>query len=129
MIEEDYRVKNAREGKAIYVPGKAGRVAAANPAAKATMMQDATLRLPQERCEAFETALGEAGYAMSHAQDILTLLYDLLDRPEIPMGVRSMLYMCKIGFETFANREAALLFDLENQLRNARAAAQEGATK
>lgn len=123
LSDHEWRLKQAREGKAIYIPGKttaqvkAERAAAAAAAAK---MHTLSLDLSEADLEALDTALDDLAHTVRDAERVFTFLADGIGcrsiDPECP-GLPAMMRLAALALRGMEDRELRTLGTLDNELR------------
>lgn len=118
--EEDDRVKNAREGKAIHVPGKTVEDMQAEPAAEAearAVTSSRTIALSESDWSELDTAIPDIIETLHDVYFVmLTLSYENdLDQP----GVNSMLRLAARAVMSMEEREVRVLDRLDQVIRHA----------
>lgn len=135
--EEDYRLKAAREGLAIYVPGRSveevraeiaksqGRARAANANSyDESTEQMITVTMTEAQFSSIESATGEVPYLLSHAGNVFEFLFRIkaagFDADD--SGYLSIFELCGRAFRTAAEKEGEAIADLDRLMRSAKSA-------
>lgn len=119
--QEDYREKNAREGKAFYLPGKtveeieAGRVKAEERRAKHSAR---IVTLSEGEWDGVDTALPDVIELLNDVGNVFSMLAwtEDLDWPEF----NSMMRMAARAVRSFEENELAVLDRLDTGIRQAK---------
>ncbi|MDT8857165.1 hypothetical protein RNZ50_19435 [Paracoccaceae bacterium Fryx2] len=122
---EDYRVKAAREGKALYIPGRPAEPVTSD-AAQSGMSDDmVTIRLTHEEASRLELATAEVPYLLGHAEQVFTFLWSMAAGGHIghdDPGVTSIHELCARAYKHAAAQEGAAIDMFDAKLRIAMAA-------
>lgn len=116
-IEEDYRVRNARLGLAIYVPGKSVE----ETLAKINAGDTVTLALTRPEAVAVYRAAEEVQYICSAAGNVfeaLRLGITAGHMTEGDRGVHSILELCRRGMAHAEEHEGQVLANLALKMRD-----------
>lgn len=109
-VEEDYRVKNAREGRAFYIPGKTDDQVKAEQQRRETEEFQVTLRMTAKDADV-KQALEDAQYLFGHAAEAFTTLHNGLSGGwlnEEP-GAASLCYLAGIALRHKADTDGETL--------------------
>lgn len=118
LSDHEWRLKQAAEGKAIYVPGKpveqvkAEREAAAAAAAR---KQPITLDLSAAELEALDTALPDLVDTVRDVGRVFTFLADQPDPDQL--GLMAIMRLSALAMRGLEDRELPALETLETALR------------
>lgn len=135
--EEDYRVKNAREGRAVYVPGRSveevraeiaklqGRLNTPKANTKSKGAEPViTVTMTEQQFSTFENATAEVPYLLSHAGNVFDFLFSVkaagFDAGD--SGYLSIFELCGRAFRTAAEKEGEAIADLDRLIRAAKSA-------
>jgi hypothetical protein len=123
--EEDYRVKNAREGRAIYVAGKSVEETKAGLAATDAWV---TLTLTAAEAGQLERATEELPYLLHHAEAVFALLHSGFVNGDLDghSGVISLMELCSRAFRHAVATEGHTIEQFDMKLRAATASATKG---
>jgi hypothetical protein len=121
METEDYRAKNAREGRAVYVPGRTVEETAADAAREAEHKARVLARsvsLPNAIWEALDTAIPDTIEFVADAKNVLIMVSSLddLDQP----GINSLMRIAAKAAHAFEENELVALDQLDTGIRSAR---------
>ncbi|NEX47734.1 hypothetical protein [Pseudotabrizicola algicola] len=118
--QEDYRVKNAREGRAIYVPGKSAEemkaiIAAEKAEADAKVPP---LKLTAEEATTFADAIDTVCIRMSQAENVFALLARIQQDGEYEghHGLADMAHLAAAALGALGNSELDTLNKLSNRI-------------
>ncbi len=118
---EDHRAKNAREGRAVYVPGRTAEEIAADAAREAgrkARVFARTVSLPNTIWEALDTAIPDTIEFVADARNLFLMVSSLddLDQP----GVNALMRIAAKAAHAFEENELAALDQLDTGIRSAR---------
>lgn len=121
--QEDYRVKNAREGKAFYIPGRPVEEVKAEIAAKRKQENDA---MPSHKFTAEENtryldALDEVVRCIDQAENVFALLARIQMEGDFDghFGLSAMPALASKALASMADKEMEHLSELAARLRTA----------
>lgn len=120
-VEEDYREKNAREGRAIYIKGKTTKEIQQEKERKAAM-QDATLQMSEADLQKFSSALEGVAYTFSNASAIFALLQRGVEGGYFGEDDPGVIALCEVAskfFLTEAEQTDTVFTDLGRRLKEA----------
>lgn len=120
-VEEDYRVKNAREGKAVYLPGKTTEQMRAILAAEAAEANAKVrpLTFTAEEVERFVQALSEVCIRINQAETVFALLSEVQAGGDHRghHGLADMAGLAAKALGSLGEKEVEDLATLRNRLR------------
>ena len=121
QVEEDYREKNAREGRAIYIKGKTTKEIQHEKEKEATM-QNATIQMSEADVQKFSTALEGVVYSFSNASAVFALLQRGVEGGYFGEDDPGVIAICEIAskfFLTEAEQTDTVFTDLGRRLKEA----------
>ena len=118
--EEDYRVKNAREGRAFYLPGRTVEEIAADTAKEAerrAQVSSRTVALKVAEWEALDTAIPDVIEILFDVGRVFSMLAwtDDLDNP----GINSIMRIAARAVRSMEGKEIDALDRLDTGVRHA----------
>jgi hypothetical protein len=129
---EDYRAKNAREGKALFIPGRSveevrAEMAATPPEPKLNYIEPPgpgghrmQVSWSEHEAECIETALDSATQAIAETAVICAHVHNLITNAApspVPRAAASILHMTFLALDTLTHRECETLSEAETRIR------------
>ena len=119
--DEDYRVKNAREGRAFYFPGKTVAEVVeqtAKAGAHKAQLETRELALSNAQWSELDTAIPDI---IEMVSDVRNVFFDMayqedLDKP----GINSMMRLAARALQSFEEKELSVLDDLDYVIRHSK---------
>ena len=119
---EDYRVKNAREGRALYVPGRSVEEVKAIMAAEqaAADAKVPPIRFTAAEVALFTRALGDVSIRMAEAEHVFALLARILEDGDLDghFGIAAMASLASKALGAMGDKELEALEHLTSRLRD-----------
>jgi hypothetical protein len=119
--EEDYRVKNAREGKAIYIPGRDVEDMKAEEAAKRAAADGwiPPVQFTDDELDRYLEAADELPVLLARAENAFSLICELLQGQGYTghFGIGDLAYLASRAFASAAMTEGENIAQLGSRLR------------
>ena len=125
--EEDYRVKNAREGKAIFIPGRDAEDMKAEEAMKRAAADAFVppVQFTNDELDRYLEAADELPVLLARAENAFGLICELLQGQDYcgHFGIGDLAYLASRAFASASEKEGEDIAQLGSRLRTAKSGA------
>lgn len=108
QTDEDYRLKYAREGRALYVPGKTQE----EIMAEAAEIEVFNMSIATHDADRYDKALNNAVYLYENAGNVFECLQQMIIDGHLERHICAVAYLSSVAMQAKANTEGAALEEL-----------------